>query len=131
MALRKLGKSVGILDVDLFGPSLPRLMNLVSARPESSENGLLIPPQNYGVQCMSMGMLVDEQKALIWRGPMVQKSLHQLMWQVQWSPIDVLVVDMPPGTGDVGMQICMNLDIKGALLVTTPQYPQTLYFLEL
>lgn len=120
LALYSLGKRVGILDADIFGPSVPKLMNL-KGEPRLSNLGKLLPLSNYGVQTMSMGYLIDEKQAITWRGLMVMKALQQLLFEVEWSPIDYLVVDMPPGTGDTQLSIGQVLQITGAIIVSTPQ----------
>lgn len=120
LALNSLGKKVGILDADIFGPSIPKLMNL-KGEPRLSSLGKLLPLSNYGVQTMSMGYLIDEKQAITWRGLMVMKALQQLLFEVEWSPIDYLVVDMPPGTGDTQLSIGQLLQITGAIIVSTPQ----------
>ena len=108
-------KKVGILDADIFGPSIPKLMNL-KGEPELTEKGdRLIPLTNYGVQCMSMGFLVDQDAPVVWRGLMVMKALQQLLHQVEWSPLDLLVIDMPPGTGDVQLTISQQVVVDGKL----------------
>ncbi|KAI9593325.1 P-loop containing nucleoside triphosphate hydrolase protein [Syncephalis fuscata] len=103
---------VGILDADLFGPSIPRLMNLSGKA--DAEGELLIPMVNYGVKCMSMGLLIDEEAPVVWRGLMVMKALQQLLHQVDWGELDVLVIDMPPGTGDTQLTV-------RAIIISTPQ----------
>lgn len=120
LALHKLGKKVGILDADIFGPSIPKLMNL-SGEPRLSGTGKLLPLSNYGVQTMSMGYLIKPEQAIVWRGLMVMKALQQLLFEVDWSPIDYLVIDMPPGTGDTQLSIGQLLQITGAIIVSTPQ----------
>lgn len=114
------GLSVGILDVDIFGPSIPKLLNL-SGEPMMNDDNLLIPMQNYGIKAMSMGFLVDPQKAVAWRGLLVQKALQQLMFEVDWGNLDVLVLDLPPGTGDVQLTLAQQVNIDGAVIVSTPQ----------
>ncbi|TWW72418.1 Iron-sulfur protein NUBPL [Takifugu flavidus] len=113
-------KSVGLLDVDVFGPSIPKLMNL-KGNPELSDNNLMIPLTNYGVPCMSMGFLVEEAAPIVWRGLMVMSAIEKLLRQVEWGPLDYLVVDMPPGTGDVQLSISQNIPVSGAVIVSTPQ----------
>jgi ATP-binding protein involved in chromosome partitioning len=110
----------GLLDADLFGPSIPRMMNL-NSEPELSADSKLIPLINYGVECMSMGFLVKQEDAVVWRGLMVMKAIQQLIWDVQWSELDILVIDLPPGTGDIQLSITQNLIITGAIIVSTPQ----------
>ncbi|KAL7379643.1 hypothetical protein ABVT39_003227 [Epinephelus coioides] len=113
-------KSVGLLDADVHGPSIPKLMNL-KGNPELSDNNLMIPLTNYGVPCMSMGFLVDEVAPIVWRGLMVMSALEKLLRQVHWGSLDYLVVDMPPGTGDVQLSISQNIPVSGAVIVSTPQ----------
>lgn len=106
-------KKVGILDADIFGPSIPTLMNL-RGEPELTEHGdNLIPLTNYGVKCMSMGFLVDKEAPVVWRGLMVMKALQQLLHQVEWGGLDLLVIDMPPGTGDVQLTITQQVVLDG------------------
>ncbi|XP_025076482.1 iron-sulfur protein NUBPL-like isoform X2 [Pomacea canaliculata] len=111
---------VGILDADIYGPSIPKLMNL-SGEPLLTADKKMEPLVNYGIKCMSMGFLVDEAAAMVWRGLMVMSAIDRLLRQVDWAPLDWLIVDMPPGTGDVQLSISQNLPLKGAVLVTTPQ----------
>ncbi|CAN6674352.1 hypothetical protein TRVA0_052S00298 [Trichomonascus vanleenenianus] len=120
LSLFNQGLSTGILDVDIFGPSIPKLLNL-SGEPGLTKDGLLIPKQNYGLKAMSMGFLVDPDKAIAWRGLLVQKALQQLMFEVAWGGLDVLVLDMPPGTGDVQLTLAQQVKVDGAVLVSTPQ----------
>ncbi|XP_059167046.1 iron-sulfur protein NUBPL-like [Physella acuta] len=111
---------IGILDADVYGPSIPTLMNL-SGQPELNHQNLMIPLMNYGVKCMSMGFLVDEKSAIVWRGLMVMSAIQKLLREVLWGPLDYLVVDMPPGTGDVQLSISQNIPVSGSIVVTTPQ----------
>ncbi|KAL6516157.1 hypothetical protein OROGR_019462 [Orobanche gracilis] len=111
---------VGLLDADVYGPSIPIMMKL-HGKPELSEDKKMIPIEKYGVKCMSMGSLVAEGDAIVWRGPMVMKALEQMTRGVQWGNLDVLVVDMPPGTGDAQISISQRLQLSGALIVSTPQ----------
>ncbi|XP_024858922.1 iron-sulfur protein NUBPL isoform X2 [Kryptolebias marmoratus] len=113
-------KAVGLLDADVYGPSIPKLMNL-KGNPEISDNNLMIPLTNYGVQCMSMGFLVEDTSPIVWRGLMVMSAIERLLRQVDWGSLDYLVVDMPPGTGDVQLSITQNVPIAGAIIVSTPQ----------
>ncbi|KAM6917300.1 iron-sulfur cluster transfer protein NUBPL [Lycodopsis pacificus] len=113
-------KTVGLLDADVYGPSIPKLMNL-KGNPELSDNNLMIPLVNYGVPCMSMGFLVDESAPIVWRGLMVMSAIERLLRQVDWGSLDYLVVDMPPGTGDVQLSISQNVPVAGAVIVSTPQ----------
>ncbi|KAG7232992.1 hypothetical protein INR49_007879 [Caranx melampygus] len=113
-------KSVGLLDADVYGPSIPKLMNL-KGNPELSDNNLMIPLTNYGIPCMSMGFLVDDVAPIVWRGLMVMSAIEKLLRQVDWGSLDYLVVDMPPGTGDVQLSISQNIPVAGAVIVSTPQ----------
>ncbi|NTJ41482.1 Mrp/NBP35 family ATP-binding protein [Agrobacterium larrymoorei] len=120
LGLQSLGLKVGILDADIYGPSLPRLLKL-SGRPEQGEGRVIMPMENYGLKVMSMGFLVDEEAAMIWRGPMVQSALMQMLREVAWGELDVLVLDMPPGTGDAQLTIAQQVPLAGAVIVSTPQ----------
>ncbi|XP_011690141.1 PREDICTED: iron-sulfur protein NUBPL isoform X1 [Wasmannia auropunctata] len=113
-------KSVGLLDADVFGPSVPLMMNIHESPALNREN-LMEPLVNYGVKCMSMGFLIDEKSPVVWRGLMVMSALDKLVNQVAWGPLDYLVIDTPPGTGDTHLSLIQTLFIAGALLVTTPQ----------
>ncbi|KND05094.1 uncharacterized protein SPPG_00768 [Spizellomyces punctatus DAOM BR117] len=119
VALASQNISTGLLDADLFGPSIPRMMNLTST-PETTPQNLLRPLTNYGVKCMSMGFLIDRDAPIVWRGLMVMKALEQLLRQVEWG-VDVLVVDMPPGTGDTQLTVSQSVVVDGAVIVSTPQ----------
>ncbi|KAJ1647367.1 hypothetical protein IWQ61_010104 [Dispira simplex] len=121
LALSRHKQRVGILDADIFGPSLPQLMNLYDEPAVSEQGGYLRPLVNYGVQCMSMGFLVDKEAPIAWRGLMVMKAIQQLLFQVAWDPLDILIVDMPPGTGDVQLSISQLVSVAGAVIITTPQ----------
>nr|CAB3264477.1 iron-sulfur protein NUBPL-like [Phallusia mammillata] len=114
------GVKVGLLDADIFGPSIPKLMQ-INQKPEVNKDGLMIPPFNHGMPCMSMGFLIPENAPVVWRGMMVMQAVQQLLWKVYWENIDVLIVDMPPGTGDVPLSIIQNVPISGAVIVSTPQ----------
>lgn len=118
----KFGLKTGLLDADIYGPSVPKMMNLQNHEPElESGTNLMLPVRNYNVNCMSMGFLVDEKAAIVWRGLMIMNAIERLMFKVNWSPLDVLVIDMPPGTGDVQLSITQHLKLNGALVVSTPQ----------
>ncbi len=117
--LSRLGLKVGLLDADVYGPSLPRLMG-ITEKPES-DGKKLRPIEKYGIKTMSIGFLVEEDQAMIWRGPMVQSALTQMLSDVEWAPLDVLVLDMPPGTGDAQLTIAQRVPLKGAVIVSTPQ----------
>lgn len=120
LAANDSSKAVGLLDVDVYGPSIPKMMNL-KGNPELSPNNLMRPLLNYGIACMSMGFLVEETAPLIWRGLMVISAIEKLLRQVDWGQLDYLVVDMPPGTGDVQLSVSQNIPISGAVIVSTPQ----------
>ncbi|KAK6461110.1 hypothetical protein DFJ63DRAFT_337016 [Scheffersomyces coipomensis] len=119
-SLNTLGKRVGLLDADIFGPSVPKLLNL-SGEPRLNSQGKLLPLENYGIESMSMGYLVSPENPVVWRGLMVMKALQQLLFEVQWSNIDYLIIDMPPGTGDTQLTISQQLVVDGAVIVSTPQ----------
>ena len=121
LALKQLGLSVGILDADVYGPSLPRMMGLAGQRPTSPDGKTLVPLEAYGTKVMSIGFLVAEDQPVVWRGPMVMGALQQMMDDVQWGPLDVLVVDMPPGTGDAQLSLSQRVPLAGAVIVSTPQ----------
>ncbi|XP_059812285.1 iron-sulfur cluster transfer protein NUBPL isoform X2 [Hemitrygon akajei] len=111
---------VGLLDADVHGPSIPRMMNL-KGNPALTDSNLMIPLVNYGINCMSMGFLVEETAPIVWRGLMVMSAIEKLLRQVDWGQLDYLVIDMPPGTGDVQLSISQNIPISGAVIVSTPQ----------
>ncbi|XP_067099528.1 iron-sulfur protein NUBPL [Osmerus mordax] len=113
-------KTVGLLDADVYGPSVPKLMNL-RGNPELTQNNLMIPLVNFGIPCMSMGFLVEDVAPIVWRGLMVMSAIEKLLRQVDWGLLDYLVIDMPPGTGDVQLSITQNIPIAGAVIVSTPQ----------
>ncbi|XP_077179163.1 iron-sulfur cluster transfer protein NUBPL isoform X2 [Paroedura picta] len=113
-------KVVGLLDADVYGPSIPKMMNLKGS-PEVSSRNLMRPLVNYGIACMSMGFLVEETVPIVWRGLMVMSAIEKLLRQVEWQQLDYLVIDMPPGTGDVQLSISQNIPIAGAVIVSTPQ----------
>nr|XP_056706821.1 iron-sulfur protein NUBPL isoform X1 [Euleptes europaea] len=113
-------KAVGLLDADVYGPSIPKMMNLKGS-PEVSSKNLMRPLVNYGIACMSMGFLVEETVPIVWRGLMVMSAIEKLLRQVDWQQLDYLVIDMPPGTGDVQLSISQNIPIAGAVIVSTPQ----------
>ncbi len=121
VGLAKLGLKIGVLDADLFGPSMPKLFG-IAAKPEMAPDGrMLIPLEAYGVKVMSIGFLIEEGAPVIWRGPMVMSALNQLLREVAWGDLDVLVVDMPPGTGDTQLTMAQNVPLSGAVIVSTPQ----------
>jgi len=120
LALAAIGRKVGVLDADIYGPSMPRMLGL-SGKPPSRDGKSLEPMRNHGIECMSMGFLVPEDTAMIWRGPMVQSALTQMLRDVHWSALDVMVVDMPPGTGDAQLTMAQQVPLAGAVIVSTPQ----------
>ena len=120
LGLQNLGLKVGILDADIYGPSMPRLLR-ISGRPQTVSGRILKPMEGYGLKVMSMGFLVDEETPMIWRGPMVISALNQMLSEVEWGELDVLVVDMPPGTGDAQLTMAQNVPLAGAVIVSTPQ----------
>jgi ATP-binding protein involved in chromosome partitioning len=120
VALAKQGRRVGLLDADIYGPSQPRMMG-VSQRPSSPDGKTIIPLKAHGVTMMSIGLMVDPAQAVVWRGPMLMGALQQMLGQVEWGGLDVLIVDLPPGTGDVQLTLCQKTRITGALVVSTPQ----------
>ena len=119
-ALAAEGRRVGMLDADVYGPSQPRMLG-VSGRPQSPDGKLILPLRNFGVTMMSIGLMTNEDQAVVWRGPMLMGALQQMLTQVQWGALDVLVVDLPPGTGDVQMTLAQKAHLDGALIVSTPQ----------
>jgi ATP-binding protein involved in chromosome partitioning len=120
LALAAEGASVGILDADIYGPSQPMMMG-ITGRPESSDGKTMQPMKNYGVEVMSIGFLIDADNPMIWRGPMVTQALEQLLRQTNWGDLDYLIVDMPPGTGDIALTLSQRVPLTGAVIVTTPQ----------
>jgi ATP-binding protein involved in chromosome partitioning len=119
-ALRYLGARVGLLDCDIYGPSIPLMMG-IRERPAISAAEQLVPPVQYGVKLMSMGFLLNDDQPVIWRGPMIQKTIQQFISQVEWGELDYLVVDLPPGTGDAQLSLCQTVPLDGGVIVTTPQ----------
>jgi ATP-binding protein involved in chromosome partitioning len=119
-ALTYLGARVGLLDCDIYGPSIPLMMG-VHERPTISESEKLVPPTNYGVKLMSMGFLLEDDQPVIWRGPMIQKTIQQFVMAVDWGELDFLLVDLPPGTGDAQLSLCQIVPLDGGVIVTTPQ----------
>jgi ATP-binding protein involved in chromosome partitioning len=120
LALKANGLRVGVLDADIYGPSMPRMLG-ISGRPSSPDGKRLTPMENYGLRCMSMGFLVPEDKPMIWRGPMVMSALQQMLREVNWGDLDIMVVDMPPGTGDAQLTMAQQVPLAGAVIVSTPQ----------
>src|SRR6266567_581293 len=121
LALKANGRSVGVLDADIYGPSMPRMLG-ISGRPSASPDGkILRPMENYGIKCMSIGFLVPEDTPMIWRGPMVMSALQQMLRDVAWGELDIMIVDMPPGTGDAQLTMAQQVSLAGAVIVSTPQ----------
>ncbi len=119
-ALAAEGRRVGLLDADVYGPSQPRMLG-VSGRPASPDGKTILPMRNFGVTMMSLGLMTNEDQAVVWRGPMLMGALQQMLTQVQWGALDVLIVDLPPGTGDVQMTLAQKSKLDGAIIVSTPQ----------
>ena len=120
LALKSTGSKVGILDADIYGPSLPKMMS-INKKPESKDGKSLTPIEQYGIQCMSIGFLVDEETPMIWRGPMVTSAIKTFTEKVLWNNLDFIVVDMPPGTGDTQLTFAQQIKVDGAIIVSTPQ----------
>ena len=120
LALAQSGKSVGIVDADIYGPTIPKLLN-IQQKPEIAD-GKMLPIHKHGIYSMSIGYLIDDNQAAIWRGPMISKTLYQLLLGVKWPELDYLIVDMPPGTGDIYLSLAENFVIDGVVLLTTPQH---------
>ena len=120
LGLRDLGLRVGLLDADIYGPSVPRLTG-IREKPQLNDDKKMIPLQRFGLAIMSIGFLVEEDTAMIWRGPMVMSAITQMLRDVAWGTLDILVVDMPPGTGDAQLTLAQNVPLKGAVIVSTPQ----------
>ena len=119
-ALQKFGLKIGILDADVYGPSLPKLLNL-KEKPKSEDNKSITPLEKFGVQCMSMGLLINEQTPMMWRGPMVISAIKTMTQKVIWKNRDVIIIDMPPGTGDTQLTFVQEIKIDGTIIVSTPQ----------
>ena len=120
LALAAKGLKVGLLDADIYGPSMPRMLG-ISGQPSSSDGKTLDPMENHGIKCMSIGFLVEEDTPMIWRGPMVMGALEQMMRDVNWGELDILIVDMPPGTGDAQLTMAQKVPLTGSVVVSTPQ----------
>lgn len=121
LALQRDGASVGILDADIYGPSIPLMLGVPNDRPTSDDGVAMIPPRAHGLQVMSIGFLIDPDQPMVWRGPMVTQALNQMLQQTRWSDLDYLIVDMPPGTGDIQLTLSQQVPVSGAVIVTTPQ----------
>ena len=119
-ALKQLGKKIGLLDADIYGPSLPKLIGK-NEKPENKDGKYIVPIDSHGVQCMSMGFLVEETTPMIWRGPMVISAIKTLTERVLWNDLDIIVVDMPPGTGDTQLTFAQHIKVDGAIIISTPQ----------
>ena len=120
LALKSLNYKVGILDADIYGPSLPKMMN-IDKKPKSEDGKSLIPIEQYGIQCMSIGFLVEEDTPMIWRGPMVTSAIKTFTQKVLWKDLDYIIVDMPPGTGDTQLTFAQEIKVDGIIIVSTPQ----------
>lgn len=120
-ALKKRGQKVGLLDADVYGPSLPRMLGVSDSKAQLSDNKRILPIQAHGLRIMSMGFLVPENAAVIWRGPMLFKAMDQFFKDVEWGELDYLIVDLPPGTGDVALTLAQKVPVNGAVVVCTPQ----------
>ncbi len=121
VALAKMGLDVGVLDGDVYGPSLPRLTGTLHVKPEMGKDNKIIPLRRYGINLMSMGNLVEEESPLVWRGPMLFKTIEQFFKDVHWGELDLLVIDLPPGTGDVALTIAQKVPVSGGIVVSTAQ----------
>ncbi len=121
IALAKKGKSVGLLDADIYGPSIPKMMGLTGMQPNVTADKKIEPLVSNGIKAMSMGFLVDDKSAIIWRGPMLFKAMEQFLRDINWGELDYLIVDLPPGTGDVQLSIAQKVPLAGAVIVSTPQ----------
>ncbi len=120
-ALNSLGKKIGLLDADVYGPSIPKMLGL-SGKPDTTKEGKkIIPKEKFGIQTMSIGFLVPEDTPMIWRGPMVMSAIKQLLYDVEWNGLDILVLDLPPGTGDTQLTLAQQVPIAGSIIVSTPQ----------
>jgi ATP-binding protein involved in chromosome partitioning len=120
LALAAEGARVGVLDADIYGPSVPRMLG-IAGRPETTDDQKIVPRSAHGLQAMSIGFLIEEDTPMIWRGPMVTQALQQLLNETRWDALDYLVIDLPPGTGDIQLTLCQRVPVSGAVIVTTPQ----------
>ncbi len=122
LALASLGRKVGILDADIYGPSLPLMMGVPDGtRPKIEDKKFMVPLKAHGIECNSMGFLVDQKTAMVWRAPMIISAFNQILNDTVWSELDYLIVDMPPGTGDIQLSLAQSVKVSGAVIVTTPQ----------
>lgn len=121
LALQAEGATVGILDADIYGPSQPRMLGISGGKPESADGKTLEPLVGHGIQSMSIGYMIDDETPMIWRGPMVTQALEQLLTDTQWKDLDYLIIDLPPGTGDIQLTLAQKVPLTGAIIVTTPQ----------
>lgn len=121
VALAALGHRVGLLDADIYGPSIPLMMGVAEVRPEIRDKKYIVPVQAHGVECISMGFLVEPKTAMVWRAPMIISAFTQILNDTAWSELDFLIVDMPPGTGDIQLSLAQSVKLSGAVVVTTPQ----------
>ena len=119
-ALRHLGARVGLLDCDIYGPSIPLMMG-IHDKPSVSSGGQLVPPLAHGVKVMSIGLLLEDDQPVIWRGPMITKTIQQFLMSVEWTDLDFLLIDLPPGTGDAQLSLCQTVPLDGGVIITTPQ----------
>lgn len=120
-ALLSQGKKIGILDADIYGPSIPRMLGATNEKPEVTEDKKIQPVMKQGLKTMSLGYLIEESQAAVWRGPMLFKAMDQFLRDVNWGELDALIVDLPPGTGDVGLTLAQKVPVTGAIVVMTPQ----------
>ena len=120
IALKSLGLKVGILDADIYGPSIPRMMG-IKKKPDINDSKKLIPVENYGIKCMSIGFILDDEAPTIWRGPMIMKALEQMFNGVEWGDLDYLIIDLPPGTGDAQLTLAQSSKLTGSIIISTPQ----------
>ena len=120
MALSKKAK-VGLLDADIYGPSIPRMMGAVNQKPQITDNNKILPLVRYGMKLMSIGFMIDEQAAVVWRGPMLFKAMDQFFRDVEWGELDYLIIDLPPGTGDIQLSLAQKVPVSGAICISTPQ----------
>ena len=121
LALTQQGARVGVLDADMYGPSIPVLLDLVGQEPQTPDGKTILPLEQYGLQVMSIGFLIAADRPAIWRGPMVTKALQQMLFDTAWDKLDYLIVDLPPGTGDIQLTMAQKIPVAGAVIVTTPQ----------